>query len=245
SLKEAESMGAVALFEDKYKDKVRVVKMGDYSIELCGGTHVKTTSEIGMFKIVGESSIASGVRRIEAVTGSGVYEYLTTTEDQIREVSNILKANKNNLSERANSLIGELKEKDKEIESLKAKMASSVADDILDQERVIDSVPVITYKVNNMDMDSLRNLGDELRQSFDTGIIVLASVSSKNVSFVSMVSKDLVDKGFHAGNMIREVAKVTGGGGGGRPNMAQAGGKDPSKVDEALKLIDVLIKEKM
>ncbi len=245
SLKEAESMGAAALFEDKYKDEVRVVKMGDYSIELCGGTHVKTTSEIGMFKIVGESSIASGVRRIEAVTGSGVYEYLTTTEEQIQEVSNILKANKNNLSEKANSLIGELKEKDKEIESLKARMASSVANDILDQERVIDSVPVITYKVNDMDMDSLRNLGDELRQSLDTGIIVLASVSSKNVSFVSMVSKDLVDKGFHAGNMIREVAKVTGGGGGGRPNMAQAGGKDPSKVDEALKLIDVLIKEKM
>ncbi len=241
SFDEAEDMGAIALFDDKYKDKVRVVQIGDYSVELCGGTHVEDTSEIGMFKIISESSVASGVRRIEAVTGQGVYEYLKVSEKEIEEVSKILKTNKLNLSEKASSLIKELKEKDKEIESLKAKMASSVANDILEQKRVINGIPVITHKVTDMDMNSLRNLGDELRQSLNLGVIVLASVSKVNVSFISMVSKELVDKGLHAGRIIKEVAKVTGGGGGGRPNMAQAGGKDPSKVDEALNLVDELI----
>ncbi len=241
NIDEAEKLGAVALFEDKYKDRVRVVKIGDYSIELCGGTHVKNTGTIGMFKIISESSIASGVRRIEAVTGTSVYEYLVDMETHIEEISKILKANKVNIIEKANSLIEELKEKDKEIESLKAKMAYSVANDILEQKRIINDIPVITHKVTDMDMNSLRNLGDELRQSFDSGVIVLASVAENKVYFVSMVSDDLIKKGLHAGNIIREVAKVTGGGGGGRPNMAQAGGKDINKVDEALNIVDDII----
>lgn len=245
TFEEAEDMGAIALFDDKYKDKVRVIKIDDYSVELCGGTHVEDTSEIGMFKIISESSVASGVRRIEAITGPEVYEYLKTAEEEIEEISKILKADKRNLMEKANNLINELREKDKEIESLKGKMASSLAEDILEEKKIVNGISVITHKVNNMDMESLRNLGDELRQSLDNGVIVLASVSKESVSFISMISKELVDEGLHAGKLIKEVAKVTGGGGGGRPNMAQAGGKDPSKVNEALELVYELIDKEM
>ncbi len=245
SLQESEEMGVIGLFEDKYKDRVRVVQMGDYSKELCGGTHVNNTSEIGLFKIISESSIASGVRRIEAITGEAVYEYLLELERNIDHISHILKTNRNNTLDRVSSLVEELKEKEREIDVLKSKMASSLADDILKEKVNIDGVSLISYKVDNMDMNSLRNLGDELRNSLESGVIVLASVSNGKISFVSMVTKDLVKKGIHAGNMIREVAKITGGGGGGRPDMAQAGGKDVSKVDEALNLVPNIIKEQL
>mgnify|MGYP000867897494 FL=1 len=245
SLKESQEMGVIGLFEDKYKDQVRVVQMGDYSMELCGGTHVDNTSNIGLFKIISESSIASGVRRIEAITGEASYDYLNELERSVDKVSNILKTNKKDLIERAYNVVEELKDKEKEIELLKSKMALSIADEILKAKVNINGVDLITYKVENMDMNSLRNLGDEIRNRMESGVIVLASVHEEKISFVSMVTKDMVTKGIHAGNIIKEVAKVTGGGGGGRPDMAQAGGKNINKVEEALNIVPTIIKEQL
>ena len=245
SLKAAQEMGVVGLFEDKYGDKVRVLTMGDYSKELCGGTHVMNTGNIGLFKIISESSIASGVRRIEAITGKGVYEYINEMEEEIDDITNALKTNKANLKDRVISLTEEIKSKEKEVESLRTKMAGSIADDILSSKGNIDDVSFITYKVDNMDMNELRNLGDELRNRLGSGVIVLASVKNDKISFVGMVTKDLTGKGIHAGNIIKEVAKATGGSGGGRPDMAQAGGKDIEKIDEALTLVSELIKNQV
>ena len=245
TLDNAQEMGVVGLFEDKYGDEVRVLTMGDYSKELCGGIHVKNTGGIGLFKIVSESSIASGVRRIEAISGEGVYEYLNEMEDSIGELTNILKTNKNDLVNRAVSLSEEIKEKEKEIEMLKSKMASSIADEILSSIVEVQGVNLITYKVDNMDMNSLRNLGDEIKGRLDQGVIVLASVKDDKISFVVMVTKELNSKGIHAGNLIKSIAGVTGGSGGGRPDMAQAGGKDISKLDEALSIVPELVKEQI
>ena len=245
SLKEAQEMGVVGLFEDKYKDQVRVLKMGDYSKELCGGTHVPNTSSIGLFKILSESSIAAGVRRIEAITGRAIYEYINEMEGNLDEISSVLKSNKANLINKVKSLVEDIREKDKEIEALKSKMATSIADEILSSKVDVEGINLITYKVDNLDMNSLRNLGDKIKDKLNTGVIVLASIAGEKLSFVSMVSKDLVEKGIHAGNIIREVAKATGGGGGGRPDMAQAGGKDITKVDEALSIVPNLIKSQI
>ncbi|WP_353096729.1 alanine--tRNA ligase [Tissierella praeacuta] len=242
SLKNAKEMGVVGLFEDKYKDEVRVLKMGDYSKELCGGTHVSNTSNIGLFKIVSESSIASGVRRIEAITGDGVYEYINNMEEEIDQLASILKANKTNLLEKVKTLTEDIKTKEKEIESLKAKMALSIADEILSSKVSVEGISLITYKVDNLDMNSLRNLGDEIRNRLGSGVVVLASVKDSKLSFIGMVTKDIVEKGIHAGNIIKEVAMRTGGGGGGRPDMAQAGGKDITKAEEALSIVADLIK---
>jgi alanyl-tRNA synthetase len=245
SLKNAQEMGAVGLFEDKYKDEVRIIKMGDYSQELCGGTHVNNTSNIGMFKIVSESGVASGVRRIEAITGIGVYEYLLNLESETDELSHILKTNRISLIDKAKSITEELKEKDKEIERLKSKLSSNIAQEILDAKEVVEDINIISYKVNDLDVDALRNLGDELKNKLQSGVIVLASIVNEKISFVSMVTKDLNAKGISAGNIVKEVAKVTGGGGGGRPDMAQAGGKDVSKVDEALSLVSELVQKQL
>ena len=242
SLLEAQEMGAVGLFEDKYHDDVRIVKVGDYSQELCGGTHVMNTSNIGLFKIISEAGIAAGVRRIEAISGSSVYEYLNQMENHIDDLSNILKTNKENLLDRAKSLTEELKEKDREINSLKGKMATNIAEDILSSKIMVDDVPLITYKVNDLDMNSLRNLGDEIRNRLGSGVLVLASIVEDKISFVSMVTKDLNTQGISAGNIIKEVAKATGGSGGGRPDMAQAGGKDVDKIEAALAMVPELIR---
>ena len=242
SLLEAQEMGAVGLFEDKYRDNVRIVKVGDYSQELCGGTHVNNTSNIGLFKIISEAGIASGVRRIEAITGSSVYQYLNQMENDIAEISHILKTNKENLLDKAKSLQDDLKEKDREINSLKGKMATNIADDILSSKVMVDNIPLITYKINDLDMNSLRNLGDEIRNRLGSGVLVLASVLDDKISFVAMVTKDLNSLGISAGNIIKEVAKATGGSGGGRPDMAQAGGKDIDKIESALAMVAELIK---
>lgn len=245
SLTRAQEMGVVGLFEDKYKDEVRVLKMGDYSKELCGGTHVFNTANIGMFKIVSESSIASGVRRIEAITGEGVYDYLNRMEEEINEISNVLRANKNNILEKVKILTEDIKEKEKEIESLKSKMASSIADEILSTKVDIEGITLVASKVDNLDMNGLRNLGDEIRNRLGSGVVVLGSIQNNKLSFVTMATKDLTDKGIHAGNIIKEVAGRTGGGGGGRPDMAQAGGKDITKIDEALSIAPDLIRSQI
>lgn len=243
SLEEAQKIGAVGLFEDKYSDSVRIIRVGEFSQELCGGTHVKNTADIGMFKILSEAGIASGVRRIEAITGVEVYKYMRRLEDSMDSISQTLKTNKNNILEKANSLMEDLKAKEKQVESLKAKLAKDIAQDIISSKKDIDGISVITYKLENMDMDSLRNLGDEVKQGLESSVIVLASIVGDKLTFLSMVSKDLNKKGLLAGNIVREVAKATGGNGGGRPDMAQAGGKDISKVDEALDMVYNLVKE--
>lgn len=243
SLKEAQESGVVGLFEDKYGDEVRVIRMGDYSQELCGGTHVNNTSNIGMFKILSESGIASGVRRIEAITGSGVYEYLNHLENEALELSHIIKTRRDMILDRIRSVMEESKDREKEIEKLKSKLSTNIAQEIMDSKIEINGINLITYKVNDLDMDSLRNLGDQIRDRMDSGIIVLGSVNQDKINFISMVTKDLIQKGYKAGDIIREVAKATGGGGGGRPDMAQAGGKDISKIVEALALVkDILQK---
>ena len=171
--------------------------------------------------------------------------YLNELERNIDKVSNILKTSKKDLIERTYNVVEELKDKEKEIELLKSKMALSIADEILKAKVNINGIDLITYKVENMDMNSLRNLGDEIRNRIESGVIVLASVHEGKISFVSMVTKDMVTKGIHAGNIIKEVAKVTGGGGGGRPDMAQAGGKNINKVEEALNIVPTIIKEQL
>jgi alanyl-tRNA synthetase len=245
SLTNAQKMGAVGLFEDKYKDEVRIIKMGDYSQELCGGTHVRNTSNIGLFKIISESGIAAGVRRIEAITGISVYEHINQLEIESEELSMILKTNRSNLLEKAKSITEEIREKDKEIEKLNNKLSKNIAEDILNSKKNVEGIDLITFKVKDLDMGSLRNLGDEIRNKLGSGIIVLASVLEDKLSFVTMVTKDVNEKGLLAGNIIKEVAKVAGGSGGGRPDMAQAGGKDIYKIDEALALVEKLVREQI
>jgi len=241
TLKEAQAMGAVGLFEDKYKDDVRIIKMGDFSQELCGGTHVKNTSNIGMFKILAESGIAAGVRRIEAITGLNVYRYLNELDHEMDELALLSKSNRSNFKQRINIITEDLKEKDKEIEKLNSKLSTNIADDILNSKIMVNDISVVTYNIKGMDMNNLRNLGDEIKNRLGSGVVVLASSDDGKISFVSMVTKDLNNKGISAGNIIREVAKITGGNGGGRPDMAQAGGKEVEKIDEALSIVPKLI----
>ncbi len=245
SLKEAQEQGVIGLFEEKYGETVRVVSMGDYSMELCGGTHVSNTAEIGLFKIISEAGIASGVRRIEAITGLNVLNYLDDLEENIENVANILKANKSNLIEKSKQIIEESKEKDREISRLKDKLSTNIADEILSQAKDIEGVKLITYISNDLDMDGLKTLGDELKARFDKALVVLASEKDEKIAFVSMATKGATAVGVHAGNIIKEVAKLTGGSGGGRPEMAQAGGKDKSRLKEAIKSVEELLKNQI
>ncbi len=234
SLEEAKKSGATALFGEKYGDEVRVVKMGDYSTELCGGTHLRTTVEAGIFKILAEGGIGAGLRRIEAVTGDGVLRYIAEKEALLEEVSAALKTTPHELVKRAEGVIRELKEKEKELEMLQAKLAKHQSQEIMDRVREIKGVKVLAAQVNVPDMEALRNMGDMLRDKLGSGVIVLGAVNEDKVNFVAMATKDLLPKGVHAGNIIREVARAAGGGGGGKPEMAQAGGKNPEKIMEAL-----------
>ena len=242
SLKEAQETGAIGLFESKYADEVRIISMGDYSKELCGGTHVNNTSNIGLFKILSEGGIASGVRRIEAITGLGVYDYLNELDNEIDAISHTLKTNRNSILDKAQSLSEDIKLKDKEIEDLKRKLAKDMTQDIINSSIEVEGAKVITYKVDNMDMDSMRNLGDEIRNKVASGVVVLASINEDKLAFIAMVTKDLNSRGVSAGNIVREVAMVTGGKGGGRPDMAQAGGKDITKVEDALGIVPEVVK---
>ncbi|MBS4535375.1 alanine--tRNA ligase [Clostridium sp. D2Q-14] len=245
SMEEAKDMGAIALFDEKYDNKVRVVKMGDYSMELCGGTHVDNISQIGMFKIISESGVASGVRRIEAITGRRVYDMFVKMEKQINDVTFILKTNKNGIVEKTKATIEEIKSLEKEIETLKSKIADSKIEDLLDEVYNLDGINIITKRIDGLDINGLRQLGDKLKERLDNVIIVLATKKDDKVNLIAMATKDSVKLGIHCGNIIREVAKVTGGGGGGRPNMAQAGGKDSSKIEEALSIVEDLVKEQI
>ncbi len=241
SLEEAKQMGAEALFGEKYGDTVRMISIGDFSKELCGGTHVGNSSEIGLFKIISEAGVAAGVRRIEAITGKEVYKYMDNINKKLNTISTLLKSNVNNIEVKIESLNNEFKTLQKENEQLKNKLASSALDEILNAVENVNGINVIAYNVANLDMDSLRNLGDKLKDKLENAFIMLGSEKDGKVSFVSMASDDVVKMGVHCGKIIREVAKVAGGGGGGRPNMAQAGAKDPSKIDEALSKVNELV----
>ncbi|WP_416149243.1 alanine--tRNA ligase [Salipaludibacillus sp. HK11] len=242
SLKEAKEMGAMALFGEKYGDNVRVVQVDDYSIELCGGCHVSNTAEIGLFKIVSEAGIGAGVRRIEAVTGKKAYQFMNGQVDKLREAASILKTKLTDVPYRAEQLQKQLREKEKENESLSAKLSQKQAGDLLSDVVDIEGVKLLVKKVQATDMNGLRKMADSIKEKLESGILVLASVNGEKVSIVSSVSKDLVQSGHHAGNIVKEVATICGGGGGGRPDMAQAGGKNPAKVDEALKIVPQLVK---
>lgn len=244
SLDNAQEMGVVGLFEEKYGDTVRVIEMGDFSRELCGGTHVDNTSNIGIFKIRSESGVASGVRRIEAITGLSVYKYLKETEEELENISKILRTNKEDLLGKGESIMNDLKSKDKEIDKLKKEVAGDLSKEVLSSKKQVDGIDYITYKVEEMDMNSLGELGDKVKEELESAVIVLASVKDGKILFLTMVSKDLNQQGIRAGDIIKEVAQVTGGNGGGRPHIAQAGGKDISKIDEAFSIVPELILKK-
>ncbi|SDK53538.1 alanine--tRNA ligase [Natronincola ferrireducens] len=242
---QAKQMGAEALFGEKYGEVVRVIKVGDYSTELCGGTHLKNSSEIGIFLILNEGGVASGVRRIEAVTGAEAYKYAKSQQKTVDMTAELLKTQVSSVIPRLEALIGEGKEKDREINRLKAKLATGAVDEIVDKAKVIDDVKVIIEKVEVQGMDDLRKMGDTLKDKLQSGVILLASEADGKVNFIATATKDLVAKGIHAGNLVKEAAKVTGGGGGGRPDMAQAGGKNPEKIQEALEKAEELLKKQL
>lgn len=244
-IEEAKKMGAMALFGEKYGDVVRVVNMGDYSIELCGGTHLKNTSQVGLFKIVSETGVAAGVRRIEAVTGETAINVFKSYEEKLDKVANILKTNSNNIEKKIDFILSENKELKQKVDKLESKMAGSVIDDILSSVEDIDGVKVVTSKLNNFDGNNLREIGDKLKEKIGSGVIVLASSKDGKVNFVVMVTDDIVKKGVHAGNIVKEAAKLAGGGGGGRPNMAQAGAKDETKIEQSLLKAKEIIKRQL
>ncbi|MFD2210995.1 alanine--tRNA ligase [Virgibacillus halophilus] len=235
NLQEAKDMGAMALFGEKYGDIVRVVQIGDYSLELCGGCHVVNTSEIGLFKIVSESGIGAGTRRIEAVTSKRAYEYLNEKLSVLEQVQQQLKTSEDNVVSRIESLFMELKSAERDNESLQAKIAHAQAASMTDDIETIGDVQLLAKEVQVKDMSQLRSMMDDLKQRVDSAVILLAAANDQKVHLAAGVSKDLIEKGFHAGNLIKQAASICGGGGGGRPDMAQAGGKKPEKIAEALK----------
>ena len=234
SVEEAKKTGAMALFGEKYGEKVRVVSMGDFSKELCGGTHVSNTSVITTFKIVSESGIAAGVRRIEALTGDGVFAYYKEIEKRQAEIAAMLKTSPAEIEEKIAHLQAEVKALHSENESLKAKMAQDAVGDVMNQVQEVKGVKLLAVSLTDVDMNGLRDLGDQLKEKLGEGVVVLASVAGGKVSLLAMVTDQAQKAGAHAGNLIKGMAAIVGGGGGGRPNMAQAGGKNPAKVPEAL-----------
>ena len=241
NLNEAKEMGAIGLFEDKYHDEVRVLSMGDYSRELCGGTHVSNTSEISMFKILSESGISNGIRRIEAITGPAVLKYLNELKDEQEEIARELKSNKEEILQKIKLNIKSLKEANKEIEKLEHDMAKDQISGILDAVKNKNGINYVIKKFEGVDVNTLRDLADEVRNKVGSVVVLFATVNEGKLNFVCAVSKDLVEKKIAAGKIIKEIAKVAGGGGGGRPDMATAGAKDINKVEEALNKLSELL----
>lgn len=234
SLEEAKKTGAMALFGEKYGDSVRVVKMGDFSIELCGGTHVANTGSIGAFKIISESGVAAGVRRIEALTSKAVFEYYDRLEETINEAAKLVKTNPAGLVEKLEHLMADMKALQSENESLKSKAAKDALGDVMNQVTEVQGVKLLAASVSGVDMNGLRDLGDQLKEKLGEGVVVLASDLDGKVNLVAMATDEAMKKGAHAGNLIKAIAGKVGGGGGGRPNMAQAGGKNPEGIADAI-----------
>ncbi len=241
-IEEARKTGAQALFGEKYGDVVRVVNMGDYSVELCGGTHVKNTSEIAAFKILSETGVAAGVRRIEALTSKGLMKYYDELEKKLHEAAKLLKATPDNLTDKITHLQADNKALHSEVESLKSKLAKDAMGDVMNQAKEVNGMKLLAIKVEGVDMNGLRDLGDQLKEKIGEGVVVIASVNDGKVNLMAAATEDAVKKGAHAGNLIKGIAGCVGGGGGGRPNMAQAGGKNPAGIEEALAKAEELLK---
>ena len=234
SVDEAKKTGAMALFGEKYGEKVRVVSMGDFSKEFCGGTHVKNTGEISAFKIISESGVAAGVRRIEAITGDNVFAYYAKLEDELNQAAKVVKSTPANLVDRLEHLMAELKALQSENESLKSKAAKDALGDVMDQVVEVKGVKLLATSVDGVDMNGLRDLGDQLKEKLGDGVVVIASSCDGKVNLIAMATDNAMAAGAHAGNLIKAIASKVGGGGGGRPNMAQAGGKNPAGIPDAI-----------
>jgi alanyl-tRNA synthetase len=225
--------GATALFEEKYGDRVRVVSLTDFSKELCGGTHTTRTGNIGLFRIVGETSVASGVRRIEAVTGAEALAYTQKASRILQDTAQILKEKVDAIPRRVQKMIADIKALDKEVDHLKTKLATEKADTSGEAVKSINGVKTMARKVSAETPAALRNMADQFKDKLKSGIVVLGSTAGDKVMLIAVVTKDLTDR-YHAGNIINQVSAVVGGRGGGRPDMAQAGGSQPQKLDQAL-----------
>ncbi len=245
SIEDARKMGAMALFGEKYSDKVRVVNISDYSIELCGGTHVDNTCKIGSFNIISETGIAAGVRRIEAVTGRGALEYYKDMEEKLWAVADAIKTFPNDVVQKMQYYIKESAELNSEIEKLKAKMAKNLVDEFMQAKEEIGDINVICAVMDMANVDMLRNMGDKLKDKLISGVVVLSSIDNDKVNLVAMATDDVVKKGIHAGNIIKEASAIIGGKGGGRPSMAQAGGKDVDKIELALEKAKEVIRKSL
>lgn len=233
-MENAKKLGAVALFDDKYKEKVRVIEVEDVSKELCGGSHVLNTSEIGGFHIISESGIASGIRRIEAITGKEFNLLFNNLNQKLNKIGQILKVNKDNIENKVIDIIEENKEYKKEIEKLKSIMAENIVGDIINSSIEVNDSKLVIYNFGEKSMNELRNIGDKIKEKIESGIVLIASSDGGKANFVSMVTDDLIKKGCKAGDIVKFAVKFTNGGGGGRPNSAQAGGKDASQIDKSL-----------
>ncbi len=245
SLEEAKKTGAMALFGEKYGDTVRVVKMGDFSTELCGGTHVDNTVSISSFKILSEAGIAAGVRRIEALTSDGLLSHYEAVETELSQAAAAAKTTPNALTAKIEAMMEEIKALHSENEKLKSKLAKEAMGDVLDQVKEVKGVKVLAVRADGVDMNGLRNLGDQLKEKLGEGVIVIASVLDGKVNLMATATDDAQRRGAHAGNLIKAIAGLVGGGGGGRPNMAQAGGKNPEGVVLALEKVTDVVSEQI
>lgn len=234
SIDEAKRSGATCLFDEKYGDLVRVVSVGDFSKELCGGTHIKNSGEIGLINILSESGVAAGIRRIEAVTGKKAMEVIESKNSILKEIEKIFKCSEKDIIKKITAQGQQIKEREKEISDLKAKLVQGAEDDIVNSAIEIEGIKLATAHLKDLDGNSLRDLGDKVRNKLGMGVVVLASELDGKVNLIVMATKNSLDKGIHSGKIIKEVAQVVNGGGGGRPDIAQAGGKNPEKIDEAL-----------
>ncbi|GIM27919.1 alanine--tRNA ligase [Clostridium polyendosporum] len=246
SIDEAKNSGAVALFDDKYNEEVRVVSIGEFSKELCGGTHIKNSGQIGLFKIISESGVAAGIRRIEALTGFNAIKFVENKNTVLKEAASALKCNEKDVLRKITAQALEVKDKEKEISELKAKLLQGAENDIINNSKDVKGVQVVTASLKDIDANGLRDLADKVRNKLNVGVVVLGSVAGDKVNLVAMATKSALEKGIHCGKIIKEVAAITGGGGGGRPDMAQAGGKDASKLSDALsksyEIVETLVK---
>lgn len=245
SLDDAKKTGAMALFGEKYGDSVRVVKMGDFSTELCGGTHVPNTSVISAFKIVSEAGIAANVRRIEALTSAGLMNYYHEMEKELHDAAKLVKTTPAALQSKLQSMLDEMKTLHSENEKLKSRLANDSLGDVMNQVKEVNGVKLLAVSVDGVDMNGLRNLGDQLKEKLGEGVVVIASVQDGKVNLMASATDEAQKKGAHAGNLIKAIASFVGGGGGGRPNMAQAGGKNPEGVKDALKKAEEVIAEQV
>ncbi|MGV8905330.1 MAG: alanine--tRNA ligase [Acetobacterium sp.] len=241
----AKALGATALFGEKYGEIVRVVKVGDFSTELCGGCHITNSANVGLFKILSEGGVAAGVRRIEAATGFNALHMVAKMDDTLIDVSALIKTNPEQLLEKVTELTEIGKQKDRIISDLKQKSAGNIVADIQEKMIIINGIQVIIAEIENMEMDELRNISDLIKDHMETGIVLLGSIHEGKVNFIATATKDVVKRGFHAGKLVKEVATVAGGGGGGRPDMAQAGGKNPEKLPESLEKGETCIREQL